>query len=77
MTETGVTDQEVLALIQQGQPLADLLKELMSLRKWKDEQLKAQRQDSQRMERMLSRICVSVATALCLLDRSHSESVPY
>ncbi|KAI1793252.1 hypothetical protein LXA43DRAFT_1092805 [Ganoderma leucocontextum] len=52
-----ITDQEVLDLIQQGQPLAELLKELIFLRKWKDEQLKAQHQEAQRMERMLSRIC--------------------
>ncbi|KAM5533150.1 hypothetical protein V8D89_013198 [Ganoderma adspersum] len=55
--DTGITDQEVLALIQQGQPLSDLLKELIALRRWKEEQLKAQHREGQRMERMLSRIC--------------------
>lgn len=57
--EAKVDDHQVLALIQQGQPLSDLLKELIALRIWKEQQLKAQRLEGLRMERMLSRICVS------------------
>ena len=58
-SEAKVDDHQVLALIQQGQPLSDLLKELITLRIWKEQQLKAQRLERLRIERMLSRICVS------------------
>ena len=58
-SEAKVDDHQVLALIQQGQPLSDLLKELITLRVWKEQQLKAQHLEGLRMERMLSRICVS------------------
>ena len=54
-----VSDAEVFGLIQQGKSLSDLLKELIWLRKWKEEQLRLQAQDSQRMKRLLARMCVS------------------
>lgn len=77
--DTAITDQEVLTLIQQGQPLSDLLKEVIALRRWKEEQLKAQHREAQRMERMLSRICVSIAAGYCtssVLLCSHKTRCP-
>lgn len=54
-----VSDTEVLALIQEDRPLSEMLKELVCLRRWKEAQVQAQRQESQRMETMLTRLCVS------------------
>lgn len=55
-----VSDKEVLELIREGRPLEDILKELISLRNWKQEQIQSQEQDSQRLELLISRLCVSV-----------------
>ncbi|TBU27035.1 hypothetical protein BD311DRAFT_724906 [Dichomitus squalens] len=59
MPEAEISDQHVFALLEEGQPLSDLLKELIGLRNWKEQQLEAQRLEALRMERMLSRICVN------------------
>lgn len=55
------TDDEVLVLLREGKPLKELLEELISLRRWKSVQVKAQAQEANRMERMLTRLCVSLA----------------
>ncbi|KAI0714048.1 hypothetical protein C8T65DRAFT_158437 [Cerioporus squamosus] len=52
-----ISDDEVLALIREGKPLTSLLEELISLRKWKEAHVKAEMQESSRMERMLTRLC--------------------
>ncbi len=57
-----LNDDEVLTLLREGKPLNSLLEELISLRKWKEAHSKAEMQESSRMERMLTRLCVS-ATA--------------
>ena len=63
-SDSGGNDHEVLALIQEGRPLSDMLKELISLRKWKEAQLSAQKKEAIRLERMLTRLCVSTFTLI-------------
>ena len=65
-----IADKEVLALIQEGEPLSDMLKELISLRRWKEKRLYADAKESQRMERMLTRLCVSIETLSTLMNHS-------
>lgn len=56
-----ISEDEVLALMREGKPLKSLLEELIFLRKWKEAHVKAEMQESSRMERMLTRLCVSDA----------------
>ncbi|RPD54632.1 hypothetical protein L226DRAFT_509595 [Lentinus tigrinus ALCF2SS1-7] len=52
-----ISDDDVLTLLREGRPLKDLLEEIVSLRKWKETHVKAQTQETYRMERMLTRLC--------------------
>ena len=63
-TPSDIPDIEILALMQEGNSLSDILKELVFLRRWKESQLLAQKEDSQRMERLLTRLCVSACIAV-------------
>lgn len=71
-TSLDVSDSEIFALIQEGKPLSGLLKELISLQKWKAQQVNAQRQEAQRMERMLTRLCVRPVSLFML---SHERRI--
>ncbi|KAH9932679.1 uncharacterized protein BXZ73DRAFT_101221 [Epithele typhae] len=56
-TSGTVSDEDILALINSGQSLSDLVKELISLRRWKAEQLQKQATEAKRVDVLLNRLC--------------------
>lgn len=76
MDVSDVSDEDVLVLIKQGKPISDLLKEYISLRRWKEQQLRLREQESQRMELLFSRLCVSSGDICMALTALHSTDLP-
>ncbi|KAI0366906.1 hypothetical protein BV20DRAFT_616278 [Pilatotrama ljubarskyi] len=56
---TMAVDDEVVAILREGRSLSSLLRELVSLRRWKEEQILAKEDERERHERMFTRLCTN------------------